>query len=260
MKKFFNILILILLCSSMLKAQNLEAYERHTYISGKDTLPYRILYPEGFDPAKKYPVIFFLHGSGEVGNNNEAQLTHGGSYFLRDSIRKNYPAIVVFPQCPANSYWANVNIIVDGNRKRFFNFFEDDKPTTAMSMALGLVETIRNKSYTDKNRIYVAGLSMGGMGTFEMLRRKPKYFAAAIPMCGGDNVRNVKIYKNIPLWIFHGDKDDIVSSAYSKIIVNELQRLGKGVKFSLYPEVNHGVWNNAFAEPELLKWLFEHHR
>ncbi|MEI9806379.1 MAG: hypothetical protein WDO16_00110 [Bacteroidota bacterium] len=90
------------------RSQDLSLYEKHLYINGSDTLPYRILLPENYDATKKYPLVLFLHGSGERGNDNEAQLTHGAKLFLKPDIRKDFPAIVVFPQCPRSSFWSNV--------------------------------------------------------------------------------------------------------------------------------------------------------
>src|SRR3981081_4100611 len=92
------------------KAQNLSSFDRGSFISKGDTLPYRILFPQNFDPTKKYALILVLHGAGKRGNDNEAQLKIGPKLFLKDSIRAKYPAIVVFPQCPTSSYWSNMTI------------------------------------------------------------------------------------------------------------------------------------------------------
>src|SRR5690606_2948136 len=110
MNKPILFLIVIACMTSAVKAQDMDKYERSVYIAKGDTLRYRILFPENFDPSKQYPLVLFLHGAGERGNNNEAQLTHGGKLFLKEDIRKDYPAIVVFPQCPKDSYWSNVDI------------------------------------------------------------------------------------------------------------------------------------------------------
>ncbi|KAA8480209.1 phospholipase/carboxylesterase [Arcticibacter tournemirensis] len=256
MKLKLFLLSLIILVSASLEAQDLKKYERSTFVSKNDTLPYRILFPEDFDSSKKYPVLFFLHGRGESGDNNESQLTHGGRLFLKKDIRKNYPAIIIFPQCPKDSYWANVDISTDSTGKRSFDFQKGGEPTKAMHALLGLVERMLEKPYADKQQIYVGGLSMGGMGTFELLRRKPEVFAAAFAICGGDNVKNVKKYRKIPLWIFHGAKDDIVDPQFSERIVEELHKKGNDVKFTVYPEANHNSWDSALAEPDLLPWLF----
>ena len=100
---------------------------------------------------------------------------------------------------------------------------------------------------------------MGGMGTFELLARRPNTFAAAIAICGGTNPALLPIYgKDVPLWIFHGAKDVVVKVQQSRRVVERLQQLGCSPKYTEYPDVNHNSWDNAFAEPELLPWLLSH--
>ena len=241
------------------KAQDTNLYKPEKFIRGTDTLLYRILMPENFDKTKTYPVLLFLHGAGERGNDNKAQLIHGSKLFLRPEVRANYPAIVIFPQCPEDSYWSNVKSSTV-NGKRNFEFEKGGKPTLAMKMVMSLMEQVKDLPYTDNKRIYAGGLSMGGMGTFEILRRMRGEFAAAFAVCGGDNPENVRKYKNIPLWIFHGAKDDVVPPENSQIIADALKAKKADVKFTMYPEANHNSWDQAFAEPELLSWLFSHKR
>ena len=244
-----------------LLAQDTSLYKHQYYIEKKDTMPYRLLLPADYDPSVKYPLILFLHGSGERGKDNESQLIHGGEFFLRDSIRNHYKAIVVFPQCSRNSYWSNVNIISDTIQKtRFFNFQEDGEPTQAMSLLLGLTKHLLKKYRLDENRLYVGGLSMGGMGTFELARRKPKLFAAAFAICGGANASTATEMKNTAWWIFHGLKDNVVDPVHSKIMAAALKAAGAEVRLTLYPDANHNSWDAAFAEKELMHWLFSHHK
>lgn len=262
MKKFlFSFACLWLLLNmtglNTASAQDYSLYKKEIFIQGHDTLKYRVLYPENFNPEKKYPVLFFLHGRGESGNDNEKQLTHGAKLFLAPEFRQRFPAIVIFPQCAEDSYWSNVEIeAVDG--KRFFTFQRGGAPTFAMRLLLGLTEKIEKQTYTDKNRIYVGGLSMGGMGTFEILRRKPKLFAAAFAICGGDNPVNTKKYKHVPLWIFHGGLDDVVNPQLSYAIFRELRKQDHTPKYTIYPKANHNSWDPAFAEKDLLPWLFSY--
>jgi predicted peptidase len=258
MKNLYISISLIVLCLSA-TAQETNEYKAETFIQGNDTLLYRILMPVNFNPEIEYPVVFVLHGSGERGNDNQAQLTHGSKLFLDSNIREKYPAIIIFPQCPANSYWSNVNIPTV-NGKRTFLFQKGGKPTLPMKLLMGLVDKFEDQPYVDDDRLYVGGLSMGGMGTFEILRRMKGNFAAAFPICGGDNPKNVKKYKDVPLWIFHGAKDDVVPPENSQIIVDALKAKGADVKFSLYPEANHNSWDQAFAEPQLLPWLYSHRK
>ncbi len=258
MKQALLIVLNCVLVSTIAFAQDSTAFQAKQFIHRGDTLPYRILYPEGYDPEGSYPVVFFLHGAGERGNDNEKQLVHGAKLFLEDSVRSTFPAIVVFPQCPSDSYWSNVDIQTTPAGQREFYFRTKGKPSTAMALFLRLVKNIRNHEAVDKQRLYIGGLSMGGMGTFEALRRKPKFFAAAFAICGGDNTANTKKYAHVPLWIFHGELDDVVPPTHSHAIVAELRRLGTQPKATFYPTDNHNSWDSAFAEPELLPWLFSH--
>ncbi|TZF83161.1 prolyl oligopeptidase family serine peptidase [Pedobacter sp. BS3] len=257
--KSFSILLFIAAgLLNAVNAQNRDFYEKSTFVSGKDTLPYRILFPRHFDANRKYPLLVFLHGRGESGTDNQSQLVHGADLFLRDSIRANYPAIIVFPQCPKTSYWSNVHITTDSAGKRYFDFRKGGPPTSAMKLVLKLMKQLRDKPFVDKSRVYAGGLSMGGMGTFELLRRKPYWFASAFAICGGDNPANVRRYRKVPLWIFHGAKDDIVPPAASRAVVDQLKQYSEPVKYTVYPNANHNSWDAALAEPDLLHWLFSH--
>lgn len=259
MKKQIWLVLLFAFTSTILFAQDKATYEKHWFVKGLDTLPYRLLLPKNYDPKKEYPLVLFLHGSGERGNDNEAQLTHGWKLFLQDSIRDHYPAIVVFPQCAASSYWSNVDFLYDSlTKKRTFVFPVDGKPTIAMQLLMQLLKDLDRKYKLDDKRLYVGGLSMGGMGTFELVKRKPKMFAAAFPICGGANTATAKKLKRTSWWIFHGLKDDVVSPQFSQQMANAIKATGAEVKLTLYPNANHNSWDSAFAEKDLLPWLFSH--
>ncbi len=259
MKKLLSIAIIALLMLQFSVAQDKIMFSKEIYTSGTDTLLYRMLLPENFDASKNYPVLMFLHGAGERGNDNEAQLIHGSKLFLRPDLRRDFPAIVVFPQCPKNEFWANIRL-GDGKSGDRFNFQKGGEPNKSMQLLIGLQGHLKKLKYTDNSCFYVGGLSMGGMGTFEILRRKPKAFAAAFAICGGDDIGNLKKYKNVPLWIFHGGKDTTVPISKSEAVVNELKRLNRPAKFTVYPEAGHNSWDAAFAEPEFLSWIFSHKR
>jgi predicted peptidase len=259
--KRFSVLIAFCLGFISLKAQDKSAFVKTIFVSKGDTLPVRILYPENFDPKKKYPLMLFLHGRGESGKDNEKQLIHGSKMFLDPTFRAKYQAVVVFPQCSDDSYWANVKITTGEKGKRNFEFLKRGKPTQAMRLLRSYLDELEDLSYLDQNRFYVGGLSMGGMGTYELLSRESKTFAAAFAICGGSNVSNVKKYANkLPLWLFHGLKDDVVKPEFTINIANELKRLGADYKLNLYPNANHNSWDAAFAEQELLPWLFSYSR
>ena len=256
MKNKILFILAFLTLQFSVEAQDRELFEREKFISEGDTLRYRILYPEGFKRNKKYPLILFLHGAGERGHDNSAQLTHGSDLFLKPDVRKKFPAIVIFPQAPKEDYWAKVE--VDREVKPFeFNFKEEEGPTTSLQLVMALLNSVSAKKYVDKNRIYVGGLSMGGMGTYEIIYRQPEMFAAAFAICGGADPAIVKEYPvGFPIWIFHGEKDDVVPPAWSKTMAREINSHGGNAKLSLYPNDNHNSWDSAFSEPYLLPWLW----
>jgi predicted peptidase len=257
-KTYFLILFFLLISIPAIEAQELKEFEKEHFIQGNDTLNYRILYPLDFSEEKQYPVILVLHGAGERGSDNEAQLVHGADLFLKQENRKEFPAIVIFPQAPKEDYWAKVEV----NREVIpydFNFRNEEEPTKALHLVMALLNSVTSKEYTDKNRIYVGGLSMGGMGTYEILSRMPETFAAAFAICGGADPAIVEKYpKGFNIWIFHGEQDNVVPPEFSKTMARVINSRGGNAKLSLYPEDNHNSWDSAFSEPYLLPWLFSH--
>lgn len=233
---------------------DLFSYKKH--IVNQDTLNYRILLPKDFDASKTYPLVLFLHGAGERGDDNKRQLTHGGNLFLKEKHRDSFPAIVIFPQCPQNDYWAKLE--ADRSTKPItFNYKYKEEPTTALMLVIDLMDEMIAQPYVKTNQVYAMGLSMGGMGTFELIYRNPEMFAAAIPICGGGNPESVTEYATtIPLWILHGAKDDVVDPKLSLNMAAAILSAGGFPKLSLYDFANHNSWDPAFAEPELLTWLF----
>ncbi len=262
MMKRITFLALLLSIDFVVAAQDKSLYAKHWFIQNGDTLPFRVLLPKDYDAAEKYPVVFFLHGRGESGSDNEKQLTHGATLFLRDSVRSHHPAIVIFPQCTADSYWSNVTMLTEGSKgsKRTFHFVPDGPPSEAMQLLLGLVDHVLEQYPVNKEQVYAMGLSMGGMGTFELVRRKPKTFAAAAPICGGAHPATAKRLRKTSWWVFHGGKDDVVPPEHSEKMVDGLKKSKAKVKYTLYPAANHNSWDPAFAEPGLLQWLFSQRR
>ncbi|MCC6287191.1 MAG: prolyl oligopeptidase family serine peptidase [Chitinophagaceae bacterium] len=237
-----------------------DLYERQFFIEGDDTLFCRILSPLHFTTGKKYPLIVVLHGSGERGNDNDAQLTWGSDLFLDSANREKFPAIVVFPQCPADSSWS-VRVRSKNTDSAGITFPMDVPPTKPLQMVMNFIDTLAKAGTVDPKRIYIGGLSMGGFGTFEILWRKPGLFAAAFPICGGGNPASAKIYgRSFPIWVFHGADDDIVPVDNSRIMVNALKAAKAKIKYMEYPGVKHDSWKNAFAEPDLLPWMFAQKR
>ncbi len=237
------------------QSQDLSVYRKFVFRSGADSMPYRLCLPENYDPSKHYPVLFFLHGSGERGSDNEAQLVHGARWLISEENRRHYPMILVFPQCSAMGYWANTDRRKDSLGKLSFTFFKGGKPTRDMALLQQLVRHIMRTYPVKMDAIYAGGLSMGGMGTYELVRRMPRTFRAAFAICGGADPATARKLKHTRWWIFHGEKDDVVDPAFSKKMAEALRRQGAELRVSWYPGANHNSWDSAFAENELLPWL-----
>lgn len=246
--------LLFILSSIYSYAQHQDLFSKEHYIAGDDTLNFRMLLPKDFDESKQYPLVLFLHGGGERGSDNKKQLTHGSKLFVKN--RDSFPSIVIFPQCPQSDYWANAT--VDRSTKPIsLKFPLDIPPTISMTLVMKLTDEMSKKDYVKKNQIYVGGLSMGGMGTFELLYRKPDMFAAAFAISGAGNPESTEVYaKKVPMWIFHGANDDVVNPQASVDMVSGILKNGGKPNFSLYAKDNHNSWDSAFAEPELIPWLF----
>lgn len=254
MKK--TILLVFLLCNVIL---GYGQFQDASFMANGYTLPYKVMYPKNYDATKSYPLVLFLHGAGERGSDNEKQLIHG-KQFLIENFHEQHSAIVLVPQCPENNYWANV-VRHQLPTSIEFKFGMTDEPTLPMQTLVLLVQDWLQSGAVDRSKVYVGGLSMGGMGTFEIVTRMPKTFAAAFPICGGADLGKLsKTDKQTAFWIFHGDADNVVPVQYSRDAYGVLNKKGRIVKYTEYPGVNHGSWNNAFAEKNLGDWLFEQQR
>lgn len=237
----------------------LDIYEKREfkYAEGQ-VLPYRILYPANYDKSKKYPLLLFLHGAGERGKDNEKQLTWGSKLFITEENRKNFPAIVIMPQCPEESFWA-VTKIDRTTTPLKIEFDYTAPPNWPLAAANELVKKVINEEAVDKKQVFISGLSMGGMGTFESVYRYPELYAAALPICGGGDVNHYdKRVAKVPFWIFHGAADAVVDPQLSRNMVEKLKSLKADVKYTEYPGVNHNSWINAFAEKDYLSWMLLH--
>lgn len=247
-----------LLFSFMVRSQDLRLFEKKEYKNDfGQILPYRILFPENYDRTKKYPLVLFLHGAGERGSDNNAELVHGATLFLADSNRKKFPCIVIFPQCPANNFWNSGKLEFSHSPLQLTFDYVSNPELWPLHSAIALTKEIAEKESVDHSRIYISGLSMGGMGTFEAVYRYPDLFAAAMPICGGgDTTHYDKRVLKTSFWVFHGDADGAVRVEESRNMVNKLKALHANVNYTEYPGVNHNSWDNAFAEPAFLSWMF----
>jgi predicted peptidase len=246
---FFVLVTMISFGCTVQKPQNLSDFYQ---TSDGWALPYRLYYP-AYGQNQKWPLILFLHGAGERGKDNEKQSVHVVPYLTSDSIQRLFPAVILAPQCPENDYWAPV--------KRFeWSFVEGGKITNAMAGVLELMKTVRKDPRIDTTRIYVIGLSMGGFGTYDIISRRPDWFAAGVPICGGGDTTKWKHFENTPLWIFHGTDDNVVPVQKSREMHEILQKQGITGNYTEYEGEGHGVWEKAIREQGLMQWMFSQNK
>lgn len=207
-------------------------------------LLYRLLVPEHADGPM--PVMLFLHGAGERGDDNQKQLFWGKD-LLRKAAR-GYHCVVVVPQCPAGDKWSVVDWSQD---KVTFS----DEPAEPMRLSNALIDDLAKRYDIDTDRLYIMGLSMGGYGSWDAITRWPGRFAAAVPICGGGDPAQAEVIKDTPVWAFHGDADPVVDVELSRSMIQAIKDAGGEPKYTEYPGVGHNSWTPAFAEPDLLPWM-----
>lgn len=202
--------------------------------SANVALRYLVFLPQNYDERQDWPLILFLHGRGERGDDPELVKLYGLPKNLAGG--QALPFVVVAPQCPANSYWSEevdaLNILLDDVSARY---------------------------KIDQQRVYLTGMSMGGAGTWLLAARYGQRFAAIAPVCGsGLKWIAEERLQDIPVWVFHGDSDPVVPIARSQEMVDALRQRGENVRFTIYPGVGHDAWTPAYNEPELYDWFLSH--
>lgn len=231
-----------------------SVFEPREFVGSPGTpLKYRLLKPLGYESGKKYPLVLFLHGAGERGDDNAITLKHGAKDFASPENRSKYPAYVVVPQCPKDHKWSEVDWSKETSSL-------PEKASDALQSVKELVDDMVENAGVDRNRIYITGLSMGGYGTWDAIARYPDYFAAAAPICGGGDPKTVSLFKKLPIWCFHGAKDPVVKVGRSIEMVDALRAVGSNVRYTEYPEAQHDSWTETYSNPEFYTWLFAQRR
>ncbi len=228
----------------------LKRFEARIFQSkSRSSIPYRLLIPNHYRHSGRYPLVLFLHGSDERGTDNAKQLFVGLNIFADEKKMNVYPCFIAAPQCPPDMKWTDT----DWKAERHIMAAE---PTPALAMSIELIGSLLKEYSIDDKRIYVVGYSMGGFGVWEAIERWPELFAAAVPVCGGGDERNAHRIMHIPIWVFHGARDRIVSVRQSQNMVHAVVRAGGVPRYTEYPTVNHYSWVLAFSDPRMFEWLF----
>ncbi len=222
-----------------------------------DTLRYRLARPQVEIPfGERVPVVVLLHGAGERGNDNRRQLVHVAEDFIRREVRYKYPCFIVAPQCPEGAWWSSGNYDYQSREQRY-----DSSTTVQQELIMEVVERLIAEENGDPSRVYITGLSMGGAGTWDMLAHYPNRFAAAIPICGPTSKQFAEYIPDLPIWVFHGADDSVVSVTDSRSIVAALRQQGKEVIYTEFEGVDHNSWDYVYADQLfVLDWLFAQRR
>jgi len=199
---------------------------------------YLLYFPDGYgqDTLKKWPLLIFLHGSGERGDDLEKVKTHGPPKLIDQG--KKFPFIVVSPQAPQGQGWSNTDLYA-------------------------LLQNCKQKYRVDPDRIYLTGLSMGGFGTWSLAIEHPEEFAAVVPICGGGDTTDIWKLRHTPVWCFHGAKDKNVPLQADQKMISALQVYNPTAKLTIYPDAEHDSWTVTYNNDSLYQWLlmqkkFEH--
>lgn len=197
------------------------------------TVRYWLFVPESYTDDSEMPLMLFLHGAGERGDDLDVVKKWGPPKLAEAD--SEFPFVVVSPQCPSNERW------------------------NPRALAL-LVDHLAGELAVDNTRMYVTGLSMGGYGTWALLAENPKLFAAAVPICGGGDPSKAERYAHVPIWVFHGDADRVVPAEQSRQMVEALKEADGNVKYTEYEGVGHNSWSEAYGTQEVYEWLLKQRR
>jgi len=228
---FRKILFIVILFIASIVARSQQTPEKFVL-----TTDYLLSLPDGYsqDTAVKWPLILFLHGSGESGHDVEKVKVHGPPKLV--AAGKKLPFIIVSPQAPdAGAGW-------DPNTLYF------------------LLQDVKAKYRVDADRVYLTGLSMGGFGAWALAIKHPEEFAALVPICGGGDTADIWKLRNMPVWCFHGALDNVVPLARDQVMIDALRRYNPSTKFTVYPDANHNSWTVTYENDSLYQWLLAQKR
>jgi len=232
---------------------SIDEYEAREFTSSQeDTIVYRLFVPREYDKNVKYPVVLFHHGGGGGGNDNKRNFEGPCPKEWANAERQaKHPAFIVVPQIPRNR-----------NRNRDDDQSRTEIMRTHIQTIHEILDSLEKEFSIDTSREYVTGLSMGGECTWMSIIERPDRFAAAIPICAGDRFIGMtakdrgRMFAQFPLWIVHGDADDVISVDVSRKVVQALKDAGGKPVYTEYPGVDHDSWTRAYRDPELIEWLF----
>lgn len=228
----------------------LDGFVARFYRNGGETMPYRLFVPKGYEAQKKYPLIVWLHGAGGAGRDNVRQIIGdqipGTRTWTQSATQAKYPAFVLAPQSAAG--W--------GAQPKGSS---PDTLSASLVLVVGILDSLENEFSIDPHRVYVTGQSDGGYAVWELITKRPERVAAAIAVCGGGDPAGAARVARMPIWVFHGDADNVVPVTASRQMVAAINKAGGHPRYTEYRGAGHDVWTRAFLEPGLVEWVFAQH-
>lgn len=214
--------------------------------------PWMLMSPADLDVNKKYPLVLFLHGAGERGNDLTKALKHFPEVLANAENRSKFPCFLIVPQCPNGQQWVDVPW-GDKTSQPLAK-----KPGQPLQRVMTVLQHAIEHLPVDADRVYLTGLSMGGYGSWELAMRMPNTFAAVAPICGGGDETQAALLKDVPLWVAHGDADTAVPVERSRVMVAAVRKAGGNVVYNEYPRVGHNSWNRAYRNADgAIPWMFQ---
>jgi predicted peptidase len=220
-------------------------FRKAVYVGkNKEQLPYRLFVPLGYDAARKYSLVLWLHGVDGRGSDNVKQITRenqlGTHFWIASNVQRNFSTFVMAPQCPSGEAWAEP---------------EFNQPSKWLLLAMDALAKVEKDFSIDPDRVYIVGQSVGGLGVWSLLQNYRGKWAGAIVMSAYDTFSDIPAIAEVPLWVFQGDKDQSVPVDMVREMMKQLKKAHANLRYTEYHKSDHEVWNKAFAEPELLPWL-----
>lgn len=218
--------------------------------SSGGTFAYRLLSPSNVEPGRLYPLVLFLHGAGERGGDNKAQLNYFPEWMASPEMREAYPCYILAPQCPDGDAWSHISWRSVEAKPL------DLGPTDPMLATLDALKDVVHNEPIDIRRVYLTGLSMGGFGSWDLAMRHPDWFAALIPICGGGVIAEAHRITDVPTWAFHGASDNVVPTQLTRDMVKAIEEAGGSPRYTEYEGVGHDSWTATYTDRDVLTWMF----
>jgi len=241
MMQFFKFIFIIVAVLSALFPKSNNERNIKTFVTDvtiEVELNYLLYLPSDYSYSKKvYPLVLFLHGAGERGEDINFVEVHGIPKLIK--MGKEFPFITIAPQCPFDRWWSDKVFV---------------------KALISLIEKTKTQYNVDDSRIYATGLSMGGYGTLAIAMERPDLFSGIISICGGGDLNKIGRLEHMPIWLFHGDADTVVPVENSTKIYDVLKPINKNIKITIYEDVGHDSWTETYENNDLYEWLLNQNK